>query len=301
MKRVILFILVFMAVILTGLRSAPAQQVLYGANGAAGNLASLMIIDPDTAQVQRVIGPIGYSVTGLAFAPDGTLYGVTTCKDPNCPRCLIRIDTETGAGTVIGDMGNDADDNVADISFSPAGVLYGWAEPSYDDLVTIDTTTGTATLVGDSNLSTFGSGLAFAPDGTLYLAGDGDNGNFYTIDPTTGLPTGSVTLDGMQDYSIGGLAVNESGTIYGARKLSWEGGPVNDLITIDPITGHITSIGIITYNGKPVEHFDSIAFSPPPPAAPTAVPTLSQWGMIILSLLLAGIAIFVLRRRLHVS
>jgi len=100
---------------------------------------------------------------------------------------------------------------------------------------------------------------------------------------------------------IGGLAVNESGTIYGARKLSWEGGPANDLITIDPITGHITSIGIITYNGKPVEHFDSIAFSPPPSAAPTAVPTLSQWGMIILSLLLAGTAIFVLRRRLHVS
>jgi hypothetical protein len=34
---------------------------------------------------------------------------------------------------------------------------------------------------------------------------------------------------------------------------------------------------------------------------PAAVPTLSQWGMIILSLLLAGAAIFALRRRLYVA
>ena len=40
---------------------------------------------------------------------------------------------------------------------------------------------------------------------------------------------------------------------------------------------------------------------PPPPPPPAAVPTLSQWGMIILSLLLAGAAIFVLRRRLYVA
>ena len=32
---------------------------------------------------------------------------------------------------------------------------------------------------------------------------------------------------------------------------------------------------------------------------PLAVPTISEWGMIIFSLLLAGTAIFVLRRRLH--
>ena len=38
------------------------------------------------------------------------------------------------------------------------------------------------------------------------------------------------------------------------------------------------------------------------PQAPTAVPTLAQWGMIILSLLLAGAAILVLRRRrLHTA
>ncbi|RLB76551.1 MAG: hypothetical protein DRH15_12500 [Deltaproteobacteria bacterium] len=32
---------------------------------------------------------------------------------------------------------------------------------------------------------------------------------------------------------------------------------------------------------------------------PSSIPTLSQWGMIIFSLLLAGTAIFVLRRRLY--
>lgn len=43
------------------------------------------------------------------------------------------------------------------------------------------------------------------------------------------------------------------------------------------------------------------AAPPPPPPPPAAVPTLSQWGMIILSLLLVGAAIFVLRRRLYVA
>ena len=39
---------------------------------------------------------------------------------------------------------------------------------------------------------------------------------------------------------------------------------------------------------------------PPPPPTPAAVPTLSEWGVIILSLLLVGTAILVLRRRSYI-
>ncbi|MHC4482717.1 MAG: DUF7901 domain-containing protein, partial [Planctomycetota bacterium] len=77
---------------------------LYGAatGTTSGNLpSSLYKIDPVTG-VATLIGPIGFNgVTGLSFAPDGTLYG--TCHDvSNDQALLITIDRTTGAGTLVG-------------------------------------------------------------------------------------------------------------------------------------------------------------------------------------------------------
>jgi len=130
-------------------------------------------------------------------------------------------------------------------------------------------------------------------------------GDFPTIDPLTGAPAVIATLDGTLDTAIGGLACDDNGTLYGARKLGW-GGPPCDLIIINTTTGHITSIGTITYMDSPVDYFDSIAFSPPiaPPPPPVGgevypvnkVSLLAPWLGLAL-LLAAGGGILVMRRR----
>ncbi len=228
------------------------------------NIANLMILDPATGEVLEVIGSIGFSCTGLAFAPDGTLYGSTGAAEMANPKSLIRINTVTGAGTLIGSLGPEVDDAAADITFSPQGVLYGWNESVLDDLITINQTTGVASPpLGDSGLSTYGSGLAFAPNGTLYFAGEGANGPLHTINPATGLVTSSVTMSGANDLGIGSLAVNNAGVLFGVRKGTNSGPSVStDLITINPTSGFITSVGIIRDASGPIPNMDAIAFSP---------------------------------------
>ena len=52
--------------------------VLYGANGAQGNPASLYILNPATGGIVSTVGAIGFAVTGLAVHPTtGVLYGST--------------------------------------------------------------------------------------------------------------------------------------------------------------------------------------------------------------------------------
>ena len=249
-----------------GVNGASAQQqFLYAANGAGGIgvVADLMILNPNTGEVEEVIGSIGHSITGLAFTPDGTLYA---CGTGDSDRLLIRINTVTGAGTVVGDMGDGADEYLSDIAISPQGDMYGFTLPTFHDLVTINKTTAVATYLGGTGyLDSFGNGLAFAPNGTLYFTGYGDTGPLGTFNLVTGQATSIVTLQGTNGWPIGGLAVNNAGVIYGVRKMNAPGsGPPAqaDLITINPATGAITSLGVIRDASGPIPRMDSIAFSP---------------------------------------
>src|SRR6187401_2698179 len=84
--------------------SANAQtERLLGTIGA-GNLTDLMILDPATGAVTATVGPVGFSVTGLAVDPaDGVIYGSTGSEsDPQ--GALITINRDTGAGTLIGQV-----------------------------------------------------------------------------------------------------------------------------------------------------------------------------------------------------
>ena len=80
MVRTFRFLLAGLAMLFATQASA---QLLYAANGAGGNLADLVILDPATGAVVQTIGPIGFSVTGLAFHPiTRQLYGSTGGADP---------------------------------------------------------------------------------------------------------------------------------------------------------------------------------------------------------------------------
>lgn len=176
---------------------APAAggQWLYIADGQDTFNGMLYAVNYGSGAI-KIIGPLrdtngdGYSVSALATADDGTLYGFTG----NDSRQFVSIDTTTAVVTVIG-----ATDTVPDAEFM-GGVLYAWTENS-DDVGTVDLGTGVVTALGDSNISSWGTGLA-ASGGVLYVVnGDdqnvGGSGNggatIWSLDTTTGLPTEVVT------------------------------------------------------------------------------------------------------------
>jgi uncharacterized protein DUF6923 len=245
--------------------AAASAEVLYGADGAgsggssSNEISNLYVLDPATGAVVRTVGPIGYAVTGLAEDPtNGALYGSTGTRSV-APGSLIRIDPNTGAGTLIGDLFPDNADPAADIAFRSDGTLYGWIEDPdvpADDLARIDKATGAATIVADSHLSTEGSGLAFSPAGTLYLAPNGDQGALYTIDPATGAGTAGATLNGPSDNNVNSLSFNAAGALYGSV-LSSSGVRPTTLDRIDPATGNVTTIG------PSVNKLDAIEFYSP--------------------------------------
>ena len=224
-------------------------NTLYGADGAAGNPnTTLYTINPANGTKVASIGPIGFSVTGLAVDPTtGQLYGSTSSQDPTggAPGSLIKIDKETGEGTFFGgrEIIDGCDTGTADITFTTDGQLWGWTECS-DDLVKINKATGEGTVVGDSAFGSFGSGLSADPDdNTLWFTGDGDNGLYHTVSKTTGALTSQGTLNGNNLNSINSLAWSCDGeTLFGTANID-SGGGDREFITINTATDSITVVG----------------------------------------------------------
>jgi hypothetical protein len=275
MRKILLAFVVLMAAL-----AAPAQaQILYGATG--GNTASqLYSINPATGAAVA-IGPIGFAVTGLARHPTtNVMYGATTPLDPVCSSCLITVNLATGAGTVIGPMGL----TIAELAFSATGVLFGWSE-STDDLATINIATGAAVAVGDSGLSTLGDGMSFV-GGTLYVLPEGSGGNLYTVNTATGLPTLVAPVSGAPIAANFSAATTHptTGVFFAMLNAS-----PSVLVTVNVATGVVTNVGSTGITGMDALEFGAAAAVSPSSAS--GIPTLSEWAMILLGLLLAGVAV----------
>lgn len=262
-----------------------AGAILYGATGTGSGTGTLVTIDPATG-AYTVVGPLNdasgnnYRITGLAVHPTtGVLYGSSNNQSPTNPRSLVMIDPLTALVTLVGSYGTPSQ-TMADLTFSSLGVLYGWLEASDDDLYTINPVTGAAALVGESGLSTYGSGLAADSSGTLYFAGDGTGGTLWTINPATGAPTPGPTLGngpGNSGDPVAALAFSPLGVLYGV--VGSFGGTAY-LVTIDPLTGGITTIG------QTIDRLDAIAFTP----GASEIPEPSSLSLLLLGgLALAGL------------
>lgn len=276
--RLVGFALTALLAVSTSVQAAP---LLFGADGSGGLSSNLYIIDGATGAVVESIGPIGFSVTGLALDPiSGTLYGATGGAGAN-PGTLLTIDPSTGAGTVVGNFGTGAP--MADLAFDPSGNLYGWSQLD-SDLYRIDKSTGNATSVGDSGLFTLNSGLAIDAAGTVYFGGFDANLipnllGLAVIDPSTGAATTLVPY--VPSLPVGlGLTFDDAGVLYGLHKVDNLQIP-RELVIIDPATGAITVIG------PTVNRLDAIEFIPAQVAPEPGV----------LGLALAAGALSAMRRR----
>ena len=219
---------------------AQTRNILFGAVGS-GTPSDLFILNPSNGSVVADLGPTGFSITGLRFDPTtGILYG-STANIGVSRGSLITLNPITGTGTLVGSYGI-AGHTMADITFTKNGTLYGWAEPSRDDLHIINKATGAATDVGNAGISTYGSGLAANSKDVLYYTGSGGTGPLRTIDKATGLPTTVATLSGapLGTGPINALAFNATDVLYGVQGSF---GSTTHLIIINTATGVITDLG----------------------------------------------------------
>jgi hypothetical protein len=129
----------------TGMSWAP-DGTMY-ASGSTCSSSTLYTIDITTAQLTTV-GPItnGACIIDIAVNADGDLYGVDIVADT-----LVKIDPATGAGTIIGSVGVDANYAQGLTFDQETGVLW-WASWNWSvvggELRVIDTATGASMPVG---------------------------------------------------------------------------------------------------------------------------------------------------------
>lgn len=205
----------------------PGQPVLLGTTGACFNAfaggpctqqSTLVQLDSQTGALIRVIGPVGYTVNGLAWdctagnCKAGTLYATTAVGDISF-HGLITIDPNTGAGTPVNasvvnfgltvDPGSSGSP-IHSITVDSEGNMAGWYDefgPGVTDtFVRIDKNTGIATEFNNTGINTSQNGLSYSDLNVLWNIDsprivDGIlTQTAYIINPANGQPVLSRTL-----------------------------------------------------------------------------------------------------------
>jgi hypothetical protein len=193
--------------------SFSSTGVLYGFSGGGGSNELVRCSLSNGAC--SAVGALGVIVkdTGLAFDSSGRLWMSTDEDAPTLPR-FFEVNPNTGAGTAIGDQGQD----VTGLAFG-GGILYGLGGDTEDNLVTIDRSTGLATPVGPlGTVSLVDGGIDFDTSGVLWGISDPsdepehqtDPSQTFTIDTASGAATVVATVTdegGGQVYGFEGLAI----------------------------------------------------------------------------------------------
>jgi hypothetical protein len=165
-----------------------------------GNLATL---DLSTKRL-TIVGNSGTPISDLAFAPDGTLYGITFTD-------FYKIDPETGAATLVGHTGASG---LVGLRFDSRGRAFA-ASASQPTLYHINPSTGVATAIGSMAPFVAEGGLVFFND-HLLLSGtnvpDASKTFLVTLDLQTGAPLEAVRI-GLRD--LYGLASTGKHELYG--------------------------------------------------------------------------------------
>lgn len=312
MKR--FFSLLWPVLVACAAATAQAAPMGYSVNSDAAEGDKLHRIDLETGvatPIGKVMGlgdgPSGRAdIEGLAFSPDGALWGVDEES-----RTLFPIDKGTGVVISGGDVGIGPLDalrnNDFGMTFTCSGQLYLTsvvAESLYR--VTLD---GTMTVVGakgslDARISAL---AAWGNPARLYGLGNGsfgdgsaDSRSLYLIDPNTGTTTLLGALGPQaEDYLEAGMSFDDAGQLWA---LTDRGALGSQVLRIDASNGQAEAVSITTVNG-----FESLAVAPPGGCASDGrdtphpdwygIPALDQMGTLLLLFLVAGSGLLFLRQR----
>jgi hypothetical protein len=280
----------------------------------AAGFDDLFRIDLATGAATRIgaFGTIGTTpivdVEGLAFAPDGSLYGVSDGLN-----VLLRIDTTTARATAIGVLRENGQPLPSDrgldvgLTFTCDGRLWMSSE-GLARLWQVNLSTAELTRAGDTVARI--SGLAARGNRLVGLGVLGDEG-LWSIDRDTGAATLATRLVPAALFRDAGLDYDANGQLWGARH-SFPPTLRSDVFRIDPATGATVPLAEVTFGaGIEDKTIETIAIAPPggcsdnpvgpPPTGlvpnALAVPASSPGALATLAALLVLVAGLVLRRR----
>jgi hypothetical protein len=246
----------------------PGQPVLLGTTGACDNLvqggpcthtSTLVQVDPDTGALVRLIGPVGYSVNGLAWdMTTNKLYATTAVGDVSF-HGLITIDPNTGQGTPVnpavvnyglditpGTLGSP----VHSITIDSNGNAVGWYDEFgtgvTDTFVTFNKTTGVATEFDNTGLNTGQNGVAFAKHDLLWnidspkVVGGVVTQTAYLLDTTNGQALDERDVSPPTPAALGDFSP-VGNQYYGLKFTVFN--PTTFLVVIDLKKGTVTTLG----------------------------------------------------------
>lgn len=156
-----------------------SHNILYGIT-----FDKLVMIDPYNAQGNIIGDSTGFTnLSALVASPNGLIYAASSDDGK-----FIRIDENTGKGTLIGHFGSGLSSS-GDMAYDINGELFATVKTTgatTDWLASINPTNGSATLIGDTGFHEVW-GLSFK-DGILYgvTSGVTSGGELIMIDPNTG-------------------------------------------------------------------------------------------------------------------
>ena len=228
-----------------GARMSEAQVLWGSSSKGAANPSAIFTVDRTTG-LATLVGAtgLGDGVSAIRFDPQsGTMYGIlgSSCTGAR----LIRIDTATGAGTLIGVLAGAGFDGGLpgfctggsdSLAFAPDGTLYaGGYVFGATSLLKVEKGTG-AVLEAHPTADSL-VGLAFDPAGILWASHGNSSFTFelHTIDPATGARTSTLPLS--QPVVVSDLAFAADGTLYASLPAE------NNLATVDTTSGLVTRIG----------------------------------------------------------
>jgi hypothetical protein len=170
---------------------------------------NLITIDSFSGQIitsVAISGLVGENskITSLAFDPvSGVLYGNTTVSYGDTADRLYRIDTATGAATLVGDILTPAGAPFSDIfalAFDQTGKLFGITNVD-NQLVQIDPSDGSGSFIATLPLAK-SFDIASRPEDNVMFLTNTASGALYTLDTLTG----QLSFVGSHSQNLVGLA-----------------------------------------------------------------------------------------------
>lgn len=235
-------------------------------------------------------------LTGLSFGPSNELYAISGTQ-----KALIRINTSTGAATLVGRFGlsgqGEGQFDALDLSMTYACDGSFWMTSAIKrDLWKVNPQNASISLIGNTGKQI--TGLAMR-NGKLYGTGVGSDQGLYTIN----MSNAAATLIGPLGTTIPWVepSFGYDGTLWATFNYN---PPLNrewsDLARIDPTTGAATNLGPITGpDGLRGISMKGLAVAPTScqdgpdrgnegGGAAAVLPVGSPWALTILGLLLLG-------------
>ncbi len=266
---VILFILIAPQAFANGQHGHHAKlPILLGTTGACDNefrggpcttQSTLVQLDPETGGLIREIGPVGYTVNGLAWdGTSGKLYATTPPGDTRF-HGLITINPHTGRGKPVdrnvmnfGLAGEGSP--VHSITIDVFGNLVGWYDESFpaesDTYVRIDQKTGIAEEFVDTGINTSQNGVSFGEFNLLWNfdaprveAGGTLTQTAYILNPFNGEAFSSFLLSPPTPVALGDF--NPVNNLYYGLEFDTAFDPPRETFihVVDPMAGTVTLLG----------------------------------------------------------